>query len=111
MFSLPLGKSSAAPHVLDSLYPFTSEPPTLLPTVSLSTEAAPFPELPPSHEIPLNILAPSFTPRASRLSWTEVTNPTSKPDTSYDFTDLIAVLVELSANGNPRPRFSTVSPL
>jgi hypothetical protein len=47
----------------------------------------------------------------SRLSWAEVAKIPAKPDTKHDFKDLIVVLGELSANGNPRPRFSTISPL
>ena len=59
----------------------------------------------------MDVLAPTFTPRLSRLSWVEVTKHPIKPDTKHDFKELIALLSELSADGNPRPRFSTVSPL
>ena len=48
---------------------------------------------------------------SSHLSWAEVAKPPPKTDTKHDFKDLIVALGELSVNGNPRPRFSTVSPL
>jgi len=89
----------------------TSEPPASLPATSVPVEAVPFSELPPAPEVPFNILAPTFTPRSSRLSWVEVVKSPAKSDTKHDFKELIAVLGELSANGNPRPRFSTVSSL
>ena len=47
----------------------------------------------------------------SRLSWAEVAKIPAKPTTKHDFKDLIVVLGELSVNGNPRPRFSAISPL
>jgi len=88
------------------MYAATSEQ-----SASLPAEAVPPPELPPAHDSPFNILAPAFTPRTSRLSWAEISKSPAKADTKRDFKDLIAILGELSANGNPRPRFSTVSPL
>lgn len=96
---------------LGSLYAVVSERPAPSQSVSQPTEAVPPPELPPTHEIPLNILAPTFTPKTSRLSWAQIARPPAKTDTMRDFEDLIVVLSDLSANGNPRPRFSTVSPL
>ncbi|KAF9653054.1 hypothetical protein BDM02DRAFT_3108173 [Thelephora ganbajun] len=91
--------------------PTPRESSTPLPIASLPTEEVPPPDLSPAHEIPLNILAPTFTPRISRLSWAEVARPTTRADPKHDFKDLVAVLGELSASGNPRPRFSTVFPL
>jgi hypothetical protein len=85
------------------MYAFASEPHASLPPALL----VPISELPPVHEIPLNIHAPTFTPMSSRLSWAEV----EKADAKHDFKGLIVVLSELSANGNSRPRFSAVSPL
>jgi len=109
--SLPLGKNFAATCVLYSMFVPTSEPSTSLPTTSVPATAVPFLGLPPASEIPLDVLTPTFTPRPSRLSYVEVVRPPPKPDTKHGFKELIAVLGELSANGNPRPRFSTVSPL
>ena len=109
--SLPLGKNFATACVLNSMYTVTSEPSIPPPTASLSAEAVPPSELPPIHDIPLNFLAPTFTPKASRLSWAEVAKRPAKIDIKHNFEDLIAVLGELSVNGNPRPRFSTVARL
>ena len=109
--NLPLGKNFATTCVVDSMCNIASEPSVSLPTTSLPTEAVPPPALPPTHETSLNILAPTFTPRTSRLSWAEVAKSPARMDTRRDFEDLIVVLGGLSANGNPRPRFSTVSPL
>ena len=109
--NIPLGKDFAVTCALDLIYIVASEPPTPPPTTSLPVEAAPPSELPPSHEIPLNILAPTFTPKVSRMSWAEVAKLPAKTDAKHEFEDLVGVLGDLSANGNPRPRFSTVSPL
>lgn len=79
-----------------------------LPPVSLPAEAVQLSYLPPAHEVPLNTLAPTFTPRTPRPSWAEIT---ARTDAKHDFKDLIAVLGELSASSNQRPRFSAVSPL
>lgn len=90
----------------------TSLPTASLPTnMSLPIEPVPPPDLPPTHETPLNNLAPTIVPRTPRLSWAEVAKSNVKPDVKHHFKDLIAVLGELSANGNPTPRFSTVAPL
>ena len=105
--NLPLGKTFVATCVINSTCTVTSEQSVSLPVASLPREALP----PPAHETSLNILAPTFTPRTPRLSWAEVAKSPAKMDTRRDFEDLIVVLGELSANGNPRPRFSTVSPL
>ena len=111
--SLPLGKNITVTCVLDLMHTHTtgSEPSTLPPTASLSTQAVLPSELPPTHEVPLNILAPTVTTNTSRLSWAEVAKLPAKTDTKYDFEDLIVVLGDLSANGNPRPRLSTVAQL
>ena len=109
--SLPPGKDLAVILTLDLTYAVASEPFTLPPTASLPIEGASLPELPSTHEVPLNILAPTFTPNTSRLSWAEVAKLPAKVDTKHDFEELIGVLGDLSASGNPRPRFSTVSPL
>ena len=93
---LPLGKSFAAAHVLDSMYTVASEPP-----------ASP-PELSPAHEIPSNILTPIFTPNTPRPLCAEVGKPPSEAEARRGFEDLIVVLSELSAKGGPAPRFSTV---
>lgn len=95
--SIPFGKNFAAICALDSTYAVASEP-------SLSTDAGPLQEL--STKPPLNILAPAFTPRAPQVP----ESPTGV-NTKRGFEDLIIVLCELSANGDPRPRFSTVFPL
>ena len=88
-----------------------SEPSASLPAAPVPVEAVPFSELPPAPEVPFNVLAPTFTPRPSRLSWVEVVKSPAKTDTKHGFKELIAILGELSANGNLRPQFSTVSPL
>ena len=104
--NLPLGKTIPTIRVLDSMYIVTSEP-----FASLSTEAVPPSESRQTHESPLNILAPKFTPRTPHPPWADVAKSPTKTETNGDFEDLIVVLGELSSNGNPRPRFSTVSPL
>ena len=70
-------------------------------------EAVPPPELPPTPEISPGIPTPILAPAIP----VEVPKPPAKMDMKHDFEDLIAVLVELSANGNSRPRFGTVSRL
>lgn len=105
----PLGKCLTTACILNLMLTSASELPTSLPTTSVPTDT--FSRLPPASEIPLDVLAPAFTPRPSRLSYVEVAKLPAKSDTKRDFKELIAVLGELSANGNPRPRFSTVSPL
>ena len=109
--TLPLGKAFAAACVLDSTYTVASEPPTPPPTASLPTEAAPPSEPPPVHEIPLKVPAPTLTPNTPRPSWAKVAEIPAKPDTSGGFEDLIMVLSDLYANGNPKPRLSTVTRL
>ena len=108
---LLLGENFAVTCALDSMYIFASEPPTPPPTTSPPTEAAPPSELFPTRESPSNTLSPALTPNTNRLSWAEVAKLPAKPDTKHDFLDLIAVLGDLSAKGNPRPRFATVSSL
>ena len=108
---LLLGKGPAIACLLDSTYAAVSEPHTSLPPASLLTEVVPPVELAAVHEVPSNILAPTFTPVSSRISCAEVTKSPAKSDTKHDFNDLIVVLGELSANGNSRPRFWTVSSL
>ena len=87
------------------MYIVASEPPTPPLAASLSTEAVPPSELSPTDEIPSNI------PKTTRLSWAEVAKLPAKKDAERDFLDLIVVLGDLSAKGNPRPRFATVSSL
>lgn len=79
--------------------------------MSLQTETVPPPDLPPTQEIPPNNLTPNFVPRTPHLSWAEVAKSNVKTDPKHDFKDLVAVLGELSTDGNPMPRFSTVAPL
>ena len=109
--NLPLGKIVVTTCFVDSICIVASEPSASLPTAPLPTEVVPPSALPPTHETSLNILAPTFTPRTPRLSWAEVAKSPAKMDSRRGFEDLIVVLGELSATGNPRPRFSTVSPL
>lgn len=109
--NLPLGKNSTTTCVLDSMCTLASEPSISLPTTSAPADVVPSSELPPVPEVPLNILAPTFTPKASRLPCAEVAKASVKADIKHDFKELSAALGELSANGNPRPRFSTVSRL
>ena len=87
------------------MYIVASEPPTPPLAASLSTEAVPPSVLSPTDEIPSNI------PKTTRLSWAEVAKLPAKKDAERDFLDLIVVLGDLSAKGNPRPRFATVSSL
>jgi hypothetical protein len=109
--NLALGKGIATICTLNSMHTVSSESFTPLPAAPPPTEVVPRPDLLPTHEIPLNNLASTFTPKTPRLSWAEVAKSAPRTDTKHDFKELIAVLGELSANGNPRPRFSTVSPL
>jgi len=83
--SPPLGKSFTATYNLDSMYVVASKPLSPLPTAPPSV---PPPESSPGHDI----------------------SP-SEAEVRRRFEDLIAVLSELSANGNRTPRFSTVFPL
>ena len=137
----PSGEDFSVVYLLGSMYVVASESSTLQPTeslpvaslpttplpttplpttapsttpplnTSLSTEAVPPPDLPPAQEVPLNNLAPTLPSRTPRLSWAEVAKSNSRADTKHDFKHLIAVLGELSTDGNTTPRFSTVSPL
>jgi len=77
--SLPPCKRFATTSVLDLMYTVVSEPPASPPI-----EAAPPPESSPIHEI------------------------LSNTDAGHGFEDLIAVLKELSTNGDSTPRFSTI---
>ena len=106
--SLLLGKSFAAPRVLDSMHTVTSELSTSLLAVTPPTKVVPAPELSPIHEIPLDAPTPTLAPRTPNLSHVEVVEFSSDADTEGDFEDLIAILSDLSANGGPTPRFSTV---
>jgi len=105
---LPLGKNFSATCALSSMYIVGSEPPTSLPTTALPTNAVPPPELSPTHEIFSNTLTPTSTPKTPHLPRTEVAKTPSEADTGRGFEDLIVVLGQLSANGGPAPRFSTV---
>jgi len=78
--SPPLGKSFTSTYILDSTHSVASEP-LSLPTAAPSV---PPPELSPAHDI-----------------------PPSEAGVKSSFEDLIVVLSQLSANGNPTPRFST----
>jgi len=84
------------------MYTVASKPSASLPTV------VPPQEFSQTHEIPLNTLAPAFSPKAPHLPWAEVTKSPSEADAWRGFEDLVVVLSELSANGGPAPRFSTV---
>ena len=83
--SLPLGKIFTTTYNQVSTYVIVSEPPSPLPTAA---PPAPPPELSPGYDI----------------------SP-SEADVRRGFEDLIVILSELSANGNPTPRLSTVFPL
>jgi len=100
--SLSLGKSLTTAYILDSTHTAasgsSSPPPPVVPP----------PELPPTHEVSLNVLAPTFVPKPPRHSSVEVTKSPPETDTEHDFEDLIAILSELSANGGTAPQFSTV---
>jgi hypothetical protein len=109
--ALPLGENFVAACLLDSTYAAASEPHASLSPASLPMEAVPPSELPPAHGTPSDVLALPFTPIIPRLSWAEVAKSPAKTGTKHDFKDLIVVLGNLSANGNPRHRFSTVSTL
>lgn len=101
--SLPIGKDFAATCVLDSMCTVVSEPSALLPT-----EVAQPPESLPIQKIPSNAPALTFIPRIPHLPPAETSRPPTKPDLKRDFGDLIVVLGELSANGNPAPQFLTI---
>lgn len=105
--NLLLGKHFFAIPILNLLYTAVSEPSVSLPNMLLPTEEVPPLNLSPPQEIPPNNPAP----RTPRLSWAEVAKLNTKTDAKQDFKDLITVLGELSANGNPMPRYSTVAPL
>ena len=104
----PLGKHFVATYALNSMYIVGSEQHTSLPTTALPTEAVPPPEFSPTHEILLNTLTPAFTPKAPHLPRAEVAKSPSEAKARRCFEDLIVVLSQLSANGGPAPRFSTV---
>ena len=109
--ALPLGKSFIAACLLDLTYAVASEPHASLPPASLPVEAVPPSELPPAHGTPSDVRALPFTPIIPRLSWAEVAKSPAKTGTKHDFKELIVVLGSLSASGNPKHRFSTVSTL
>lgn len=108
---LPLGMTFVTTRAFNSTCTPFSEVPISLPAMSVPGNPVPILEFPLVPEIPLNVLAPTFTPKSSRLSYTEVAKSSEKVDTKHDFKELLAIVGELSANGNQRPRFSTVSPL
>ena len=76
------------------------------PIVSLL--AAPPPGLSPTRKIPLNALAPTFVPRTPCLSRAGVAKFPLETQLEHGFQDLIAILNELSVDGDSTPRFSTV---
>lgn len=115
------GKLPATTCSLSLTYTITSESSTsqclvtpLLaksPNASLPTDTVTPQDSSPAQEISANGLAPTFISRTPRPSWAEVAKSNGRADPKHDFRALIAVLDELSANGNQKPRFSTVSPL
>jgi hypothetical protein len=108
---LPLCKNFSTTYLLNSMYVTASEPQASPLPALLPTKVVPASELPPVHETPLNLIAPTLAPTSSRFSWAKVAKSPAKSGVMHDFKDLIVVLGELSANGNSRPRFSTVYPL
>ena len=107
-FSSPFGKSLAVTRDLNLTRTVVSEPSEPPPIVAPPTKVASPPELSPNNEITLDALATTYVPGTPRLSRGEGTRFPPETDAGHDFKDLIAVLSELSVNGDSPPRFSTV---
>ena len=101
--SSPLGKNFIALRARNSTYFIGSKSPA-----SPSTEVVPPPELSPTHEILSNTLTPTFTPKSPHFPRAEVAKSPSEVEARRGVEDLIIVLSQLSVNGGPAPRFSTL---